>query len=145
MYLASLLDLVNNGEIITIDIKEYEGRPKHKRIKYLLGSSTSKEIVEQIKKLVNEKNRILVILDSDHHKDHVINELRIYSELVTEGSYIIVEDTNINGHPVYYDFGSGPMEAVEEFLLKNKNFIENASREKFYVTFNPKGYLKKTQ
>jgi cephalosporin hydroxylase len=145
LYLASLLDLVNNGEIITIDITEYEGRPKHKRIKYLLGSSTSKEIVEQIRKMLNEKDKILVILDSDHHKNHVINELKIYSDLVTEGSYIIVEDTNINGHPVYRDFGPGPMEAVEEFLLENKNFIQDATKEKFYVTFNPKGYLKKTR
>lgn len=145
LFLASMLDIINNGKIVTIDMQENEGRPKHKRIKYLLGSSTSKEIVEEIKGLVNAEDRILVILDSDHRKEHVLSELRIYGELVSKGSYIIVEDTNINGHPVNDDFGPGPMEAVEEFLLENKNFVVDTSKEKFYVTFNPKGYLRKIQ
>ena len=85
----------------------------------------------------------MVILDSDHGKDHVLNELRTYSPFVTKGSYLIVEDTNINGHPVLHDFGPGPMEAVEDFLKENQNFTVDKSKEKFYLTFNPKGYLRK--
>lgn len=143
LFLASMCDLVNTGKVITIDIKEKEVRPKHKRIKYLLGSSTSEEIVKQVKKFINDKDKVMVILDSDHHKEHVLNELRIYSEFVTKGSYIIVEDTNLNDHPVYPDFGPGPMEAVGEFLKENKEFIVDRSKEKLYLTFNPKGYLRK--
>ena len=60
-----------------------------------------------------------------------------------EGSYLVVEDTNINGHPVKPTFGPGPMEAVEEFLKENGDFAVDKSREKFYLTFNPNGYLKK--
>jgi len=85
----------------------------------------------------------MVILDSDHSKGHVLSELKIYSKFVTKGSYIIVEDTNINNHPVFPDFGPGPMEAVEEFLKENKDFSVDRSREKFYLTFNPKGFLQK--
>lgn len=143
LFLASICDLLNHGEVITIDIEDKKNKPQHKRIKYLLGSSTSKEIVEQVKKLTNGKNKILVILDSDHSKNHVLKELKIYSKSVTKDSYIIVEDTNINGHPVYPDFGPGPMEAVKEFLIEDKNFIVDKSKEKFYLTFNPSGYLKK--
>jgi len=143
LFLASICDLVNNGEIVTIDIEERKDRPQHKRIKYLLGSSTSGEIVEKVRDLIKNRNKVMVMLDSDHHKTHVLNELRIYSDFVTEGSYLIVEDTNLNGHPVEPDFGTGPMEAVEEFLKENKDFVIDQSKEKFYMTFNPRGYLKK--
>jgi len=54
-----------------------------------------------------------------------------------------VEDSNINGHPVLKVFGPGPMEAIDEFLVENANFVVDTSREKFYLTFNPKGYLKR--
>lgn len=143
LFLASMCDLVGNGRVITIDIEDIKGRPEHKRIKYLLGSSTSKEIVEKVKNLIKDEIKVMVILDSDHHEEHVLNELRIYSNFVTKGSYLIVEDTNINGHPVAPDFGPGPMEAVKKFLRENKSFVIDETKEKFYLTFNPKGYLKR--
>jgi len=143
LFLASICDLVNKGKVITIDIQDIPGRPPHNRIRYLIGSSVSKETIRRIEPLISEKDIVMVILDSDHRKEHVLEELRIYSNFVTIGSYIIVEDTNINGHPVYPDFGPGPMEAVEEFLKENRNFIIDESREKFFLTFNPKGYLKR--
>ncbi|MFX0133374.1 MAG: CmcI family methyltransferase [Candidatus Hodarchaeota archaeon] len=142
-FLASLFDLLDNGRIITIDIENKNDRPKNKRITYLLGSSTSQIIVDQVKNLINDQDKILVILDSDHHKEHVLNELRIYSKFVTIGSYLIVEDTNLNGHPVRAEYGPGPMEAVKEFLKKNKNFKIDKTREKLHITFNPNGYLLK--
>jgi len=143
LFLASICDLSNQGEIITIDIKSMEGRPEHKRITYLLGSTTSQEIVEKVRDLIKNKNRVMAILDSDHNKEHVLRELEIYSPFVTKGSYLIVEDTNINGHPVEPDFGPGPMEAVKEFLERNKNFVTDKSKEKFYMTFSPDGFLKR--
>jgi cephalosporin hydroxylase len=142
-YLASICDFLNHGEIITIDIKSTEGRPEHKRITYLLGSSTSREIVEEVRDFIKNKNRVMVILDSDHNKEHVLRELEIYSSFVSIGSYLIVEDTNINGHPVEPDFGPGPMEAVKKFLEGNKNFVTDKSKEKFYMTFSPDGFLKR--
>jgi cephalosporin hydroxylase len=143
LFLASLCDMISNGRIITIDIESKEGRPEHKRITYMLGSSTSTEIVENVRSLIEDKDRVMVVLNSDHSKEHVLKELRIYSKLVTKGSYLIVEDTNINGHPVYPGFGPGPMEAVEEFLKENKDFVTDRNREKLYLTYNPKGYLRR--
>uniref|UniRef100_A0A7C4U6Z2 Cephalosporin hydroxylase n=1 Tax=candidate division WOR-3 bacterium TaxID=2052148 RepID=A0A7C4U6Z2_UNCW3 len=140
-FLASLCDLIKNGNIISIDIIKNEKRPKHKRIKYLNGSSISDEIVNKVKNEVKKYNKVMVILDSDHHKEHVYKELKIYSEFVSKGCYLIVEDTNINGHPVFPDFGPGPMEAVMQFLKENKNFVIDKNREKFLLTFNPMGYL----
>ena len=145
LFLASMCDLVNNGTVITIDIKVKESRPQHQRITYLLGSSTSEEIFKKVESYVNDKGKVVVILDSDHKKEHVLKELRMYSEVVTTGSYLIVEDTNINGHPVAPEYGPGPMEAVEEFLKENKDFVVDRNREKFYLTFNPRGYLRKVK
>ena len=144
LFFASLFDLIGKGEIITIDVEDVKKRPKHDRITYLLGSSISEEIIEQVKRVANGKEKVMVILDSDHHKEHVLNELRIYNSFVTEKSYLIVEDTNINGHPVAKEFGPGPLEAVEEFLKENKHFVVDKNKEKFFLTANPRGYLKKT-
>jgi cephalosporin hydroxylase len=85
----------------------------------------------------------MVILDSDHARDHVLEELRIYSSLVSPGSYLVVEDTNVNGHPVFREHGPGPMEAVELFLAETGEFEVDAAREKFFLTFNPRGFLRK--
>lgn len=143
LYLANLCDLTEKGLIISIDIENYEHKPQHKRIKYLIGSSVSKEIEEKVNQLINSNDKVMVFLDSNHEKNHVLNELKIYSKFINIGSYIIVEDSNMNGHPVYPNFGPGPMEAIEDFLKENKNFIIDKSREKFLLTFNPKGYLKR--
>lgn len=142
LFFASMFDLLGKGEIMSVDLEEMD-RPKHNRITYLQGSSTSKEIFASVKKAVKGKSVVMVVLDSDHHKEHVLNELRMYSDLVTPNSYLIIEDTNVNGHPVQPNFGPGPMEAVEEFLKENKNFFVDESKEKFFLTFNPKGYLKR--
>jgi cephalosporin hydroxylase len=143
LYLASLCDLLGDGEVITIDVEERAGRPLHRRIKYLHGSSVDQEVVDEIKALIKDAGSVMVILDSDHRQEHVLNELHIYSEIVTAESYLIVEDTNVNGHPVFQLHGAGPMEAVEQFLRETDDFVADREREKFFLTFNPKGYLRK--
>jgi cephalosporin hydroxylase len=154
-YLASLCDLVDKGKVVSVEI-ENEGqsvararkkpsrvRPIHPRITYLRGSSTSPMIVQRVKDLSRSGKRVLVILDSDHGKAHVLEELRAYAPLVSLGSYVIVEDSNVNGHPVLPEFGPGPMEAIEEFLSENQNFKIDRSRENHLLTFNPRGYLRR--
>jgi cephalosporin hydroxylase len=143
LYIASLCDLIGKGKVITIDIHREDNLPQHRRISYLTGSSISPEVVDRVKKALTPEAKVMVILDSDHSKNHVSTELEIYSKLVSDGSYLIVEDTNINGHPVDVNYGPGPMEAVEGFLLSNKDFSADSTKEKFYMTFNPKGYLVK--
>jgi len=142
-FLASICELMNHGEVVTVDINNIAVSPKHKRIKYLFGSSTSQNILSQIEKLVKENMKVMVILDSNHSKQHVLQELNLYSKFVSVGSYLIVEDTNVNNHPVYGEHGDGPMEAVEEFLKSNKQFKVDKSCEKHYLTFNPNGYLQR--
>jgi cephalosporin hydroxylase len=143
LYLATICNVINKGKIVTIDIIKKDF-PQHERIKYITGSSLDQKIVEEVKSLMPHQNcEVLVILDSDHTKNHVLKEMEIYSKLVQKGSYIIVEDTDINGHPVRPGFGDGPMEAVYEFLKTHDEFIIDKEKEKFIMTCNPNGYLKK--
>ncbi len=145
LFLASISDLLRRGEVVTIDSARQTGRPRHPRITYLTGSSTSGKILRQVRRRARGKSPVLVILDSGHGKDHVLAELHAYAPFVTPGSYLIVEDTNLNGHPVERDHGPGPAEAVAEFLERNDAFVRDERREKFLLTFNPGGYLEKRE
>jgi cephalosporin hydroxylase len=143
LFIASMLDLIGQGEIVSVDIEGKPWRPEHPRITYLIGSSTDPRIVSQLEQRARDKDSVMVILDSDHSKTHVLEELRRLSPMVTSGSYLVVEDTNINGNPVAPEFGPGPREAIESFLAGNDDFYVDHSREKFLLTFNPGGYLRR--
>jgi len=75
--------------------------------------------------------------------EHVAGELELYHPFVTSGSYLIVEDTNLNGHPVEPEHGPGPMEAMQAFLPAHPEFAHDSAMDKFLMTFNPKGFLKR--
>ena len=140
-FLASMCDLVGRGRVVTIDISADPDRPRHDRIDYVSGSSTDPAVVEDVRARAARADRVLVILDSDHSAAHVTEELRLYSPLVTVGSYLVVEDTNINGHPVLPEFGPGPMEAVDRFLAETSEFTPDPRRERLLMTFSPNGWL----
>lgn len=142
-FLASICDLLGHGRVVTIDIDPKENRPTHKRVRYLHGSSIAQNTVSLVQQEVSGSQTVLAILDSNHTKAHVLEELKIYSRFVTPGSYLIVEDSNINGHPVVPEYGPGPMEAIEEFLATTQDFSIDKAKEKFYLTYNPRGYLRK--
>lgn len=143
LFFASILDAIGKGEVVGVDIKLRPGLPKHPRISYLEGSSVSTKVVSRLNKIVSSKRKIMVSLDSDHSQKHVAKELKIYSPLVSKGCYLVVEDTNLNGHPVDPFFGPGPWEAVQDFLKTSKRFEVDKSRERLYLTFYPSGYLKR--
>ncbi len=144
---ATILQQVNpNGRVITVDIEDFtQNVKKHplwkKKVDFILGSSVAPEVVGAVKKRVQGK-KVLVMFDSDHHKNHVLKELFAYSPFVQVGGYIIVQDTNLNGHPVDPS-EPGPMEAVEEFLAADKHFEPDQSRERLLLTFCPRGFLKR--
>ena len=145
-YMASVCDLLNHGRVITMDIKEFPGRPAHPRITYLIGNDIAGDTVAKVKALIKPSERIMVVLDDGHEKEQVLSELRIYGDMVTTGNYVIVEDTN-RGSVVRIHPGerSGPLDAVEQFLKETDKFTVDSSREKFLLTFNHKGYLKRVK
>ncbi|MCC6394327.1 MAG: class I SAM-dependent methyltransferase [Bryobacterales bacterium] len=143
LFFAGMFDLIRKGRVITVDIQAQPKLPSHPRITYITGSSTLQRTVDDVHRLLKPNEKVMVVLDSDHSKSHVLEEMRLYGRFVSPGSYLVVEDTNVNGHPILPGFGPGPMEAVEAFLATHKNFTVDTSREKFGFTFNPRGFLRR--
>ena len=128
---------------MTIDIRERAGEVEHPRLTKIVGSSVDPEVFERVAVMAADAPAVLVILDADHARDHVAAEMGLWAPLVTLGSYLVVEDTNVNGHPVYPGFGPGPAEAVAAFLAQCDAFVPDSTREKFLLTWNPGGFLKR--
>lgn len=151
-YLACVMDAIHardpsyNARVVTIDIEPRRGEIEHARVTRILASSIAPETVDRVRAMVAPDDRVMLILDSLHNRDHVLAELRAYAPLVTPGCYAIAEDSDINGHPVHTDYppdqGPGPFEAVEEYLATTDRFEVDRSREKLLLTLNPRGYLR---
>jgi cephalosporin hydroxylase len=141
-FLASVCDLLGAGEVVSIDVEpEREDYPRHPRVTYLAGrSSTEPDVVAEVAERAAGKP-LLVVLDSDHSQRHVAAELDAYAPLVPVGCYVIVEDSNIG--LIRKDLMPGPLEAVEDFLARTDEFEIDREREKFLITFNPSGYLRR--
>ena len=142
LFYATIMDAINHGQIITIDNWAWRCRPQHQRIGYVAGSSVDKKIIDTVKSYTCQVPRVIVFLDSDHNGDHVYKELDAYAPMVTVGSYCIVEDTNINGHPIRPNWGphGGPWEAVHDWLPKHPEFRIDHNPQPIY-TNNPDGWL----
>ena len=157
IYYASLLELINlDGLVlgIDIDIRKHNkdailDHPMNKRITMIEGSSIDSDVIQQVKEISKNKKSILVILDSNHSHDHVLNELKFYSPLITSGSYLIVLDTIVEDLPDGFvknrpwGKGNSPKTAVWEFLKSNKQFkIDKDIENKLLISVAPDGYLK---
>ena len=143
LYLATICSLLNHGEVLSIDLYPKDPLPTHERISYLQGSSVSPEINDKVTKIVGKNKKVLVILDSDHTREHVEKELEIYSKFIRKGDLLIVEDTFLGGHPSHPEYGEGPTEAIKKFLRENSDFYIDNSYEKFLFTLNYNGFLKR--
>ena len=154
---------------IDIDIRAHnrasiEAHPLGHMIELVHGSSTASEVIAQVRNRARRYTRIMVILDANHTRDHVLAELTAYASLVTPDSYCVVFDTVIEQLPdgTYPDRpwarGNSPMTAVQRFLtqLETEHVIADDGERlrfepdaeidsKLLISVAPRGYLRRVR
>jgi len=149
VFYASIFELLMHGQVISVDIDHSSAKrtladhPLSKRIRLLTCDSSSPEASRRVKQIVGDHPKLHVFLDSDHHKNHVLAELRNFRDLVPVGHYIVVFDTNLEDSAEWKC--DSPATAVEEFLHESNDFEVDRSWEKFEVTLCRGGFLKRVR
>jgi cephalosporin hydroxylase len=162
IFYASLLKAMGGGRVVGVDI---EIRPHNRAaveshelaslISLIEGSSVDSKVVERVRATVDGAGKVLVILDSNHSRDHVAAELEAYAPLVSIGSYIVATDGIMNdlydvprGRPEWRD--DNPVAAVQAFVAKHPEFVVeappfgfNETTSSLQITHWPSAYLKR--
>lgn len=160
LFYSTIMEALGGEEIIGIDVyipddlKERIGsfETLSERIHWINASSTEQETLDEVQERVGESRDVMVILDSDHTHDHVLQELEMYAPLVGEGNYLVCCDTWIEDSPAEVhqdrDWGPGnsPATALDDFLEGNDDFKPDPRIDnKLLFSCNPGGYLKRTE
>ncbi|HEX5889772.1 MAG TPA: CmcI family methyltransferase [Pyrinomonadaceae bacterium] len=164
VFYASLCKAMGRGRVIGVDV---EIRPHNRAaieahalfplITLIEGSSIEPQIVEEVKSLIKPGERTMVVLDSNHEKQHVLEELRAYSPLVSVGSYIVAMDgimERLAGAPRSAPDWSwnNPRQAALEFVAENADFVIEEPQFAFNegkiterVTYWPSAFIKRVK
>ncbi len=164
VFYAGLFAALGRGRVIGVDIEirphnraAIEAHPMAGRISLIEGSSIAPDTIAAVRAQIREGERVLVILDSNHSRDHVAAELELYAPLVTQDSYIVACDgimAQVTGAPRSSPDWSwnNPISAIDGFLADSPDFRleepawafnEGSVRER--VTYWPKCYLRRVQ
>ena len=134
-FLADML-LLNGGRgVITIDVSG-KHQPPHPMVEYIKASSTDLPMFRRLRSRLKGKGSVMVILDSDHRTEHVAKEMELYSQIVTPGQYMVVEDCWTRHKEPYF-----PYQAVQEFLEKRKDFTLHHPEDQFIYAVTRDGWL----
>lgn len=162
VFYASLFKLLGRGRVIGVDI---EIRPENRRsleghflsplITLIEGDSIASDTVRRVMELVTPGERVMVLLDSCHTKEHVLAELEAYHDLVSPGSYIVATDGIMrelsdvpSGKPQWaWDHPcaavAGFLARHSEFALEQPAFSFNESRLQRTVSYWPDAWLRR--
>ncbi len=153
LFLASILQLLGHGEVLAIDVNHEGFTAFHPRIGLITGACSDEGIIAQVKDKCVGK-RVLIIHDAEHTRDAVLRDLRNYAPLVSPGSYFIVEDSiqgvpgfcpdseRLHGPFLLPDIDT-PLQGIKTFLRENKDFYVDVSRERYILTANYRGFLRR--
>ncbi|GAB2503093.1 CmcI family methyltransferase [Arenimonas alkanexedens] len=145
LYLAHLCDLLGHGRVISVDSHHGYLRPEpgqHPRVSLILSDACA--AFPQVRTMIAPHERVLVIEDSSHTYDNTLAVLRTYSPLTRPGDHFIVEDS-ICHHGLSLGPAPGPYEAIETFVQENADFEVDRSQEALFITWNPKGFLRRRE
>lgn len=149
LWFSLLANIVRPGaKVLTVDI-DHRGVAPEVRInadiiELMTCSSTDPRVADRIRQLrAKHPGPVFAILDSEHRMDHVLAEMKLLRPLLVRGDYLVVEDSNVNGHPVWSGYGPGPYEAIEAYFLEfpDDYEVDRQREKKFGFTTAPGGFL----
>jgi cephalosporin hydroxylase len=159
LFMASLLELIGKGKVIGIDIDirahnrdSIERHPMAKRVVLIEGPSTDPAVIGKVQAEIPETASVMVVLDSDHSRGHVLAELRSYGSMVTAGCYLVVADTVLgrfepseapHKRSKLWLKGNEPLSALETYLRETDRFdVDPVVNGKLILASSPGGYLR---
>lgn len=152
--------MIGKGTVIGVDIDirahnrdSIEAHPMSKRVKLIEGSSIGQPTLDEVKKFIPKGSSVMVVLDSDHSRDHVLAELRAYGPLVTAGCYMVVADTLV-GHldeerapkkrSMLWFKGNEPLAALNDYMAETDIFeVDPVLNGKLVLSSSPGGYIRR--
>ncbi len=154
---ASMLQLIGKGKVVAVDLNLFDhvssqimSYPFSDRIHLYKGSSIEPSIIEKIRSHVEPGQSVMVLLDSNHTHEHVLEELRAYGPLVTKGQYLVVSDTIVEDIPEQkhrarpWGPGDNPKTALHAYLKETNRFeIDREIDDKLLLSFSPNGYCRR--
>ena len=160
LFMASLLEMIGKGKVIGVDIdirahnrETIQAHPMSKRVEMIEGGSADDDTLEKVRALIPEGASVMVVLDSDHSRDHVLAECRAYAPLITPGCYLVVADTLV-GHvseenapkkrsKIWFK-GNEPLSALNDFIFENSDFeVDEVLNGKLVLSSSPGGYVRR--
>jgi cephalosporin hydroxylase len=156
LFYSTLMEVLGGERIVAIDIyipADLKDRINAfqklaDRITWINGSSIEADTVNQVKAVLGGSRDVLIVLDSNHTHEHVLQELRLYSPLVGKGHYLVCGDTVVEyipeqtHRPRPWGPGNNPKTALDAFLKESKRFrVDKKIDNKLLFTCNPGGYL----
>ncbi len=156
---ASILQLIGKGKVVAVDLnlmdhvtEQIMSYPFSNRIHLYKGSSTAPDILAKIKSHIEPGQSVMLLLDSDHTHEHVLNELRLYGPLVTKGQYLVVSDTVVEDipeqkhRPRRWGPGNNPKTALNAYLGEVDGFeADRYLNSKLLLTYSPGGYCRRVR
>ena len=160
LFMASLLEMIGKGKVIGVDIdirvhnrEAVETHPMSKRVEMIEGGAVDDGTLAKVRALIPNGASVMVVLDSDHSRDHVLAECRAYGPLVTAGCYMVVADTLV-GHvdeenaakkrsKIWFK-GNEPLSALNDFMCESDDFeVDEVLNGKLVMSSSPGGYIRR--
>lgn len=160
IFMAAMLQLLGKGKVIGVDIDirahnraSIEEHPMSHRVTLIEGGSVDEDTLQRVRAEIPDGARVMVVLDSDHSREHVLAECRAYGPLVTPGCYMVVADTMI-GHIEETDTpenrsqiwrkGNEPLSALTDYLAESDLFeVDEVLNGKLVLSSSPGGYIRR--
>jgi cephalosporin hydroxylase len=143
-FLASICELVGHGQVVSVRGPDAVEPAPHPRLHVYTGDALDPAVREKVHALVGGGNAV-VFLGGCTDRGATASQFEAYADMVAAGSYVVVTDTVVNGRPVWPSFGPGPAEGIKQILGRHGDFVADPEMEKYALSFNPGGFLRRVR